>query len=135
MLKVGNNSYLTGAMHVDQSRKIARIAFDQAHEDDFAEAALAVDLTAVAANSRTGIEAIRQQNQLQQLFRTGLQGLKHPLKSSQPAQLLVSDYTLQGAMSPKMKKIGMLFNSADSHPAVNALSNLGFVFTLLPDED
>jgi hypothetical protein len=31
-----------------------------------------------------------------------------------------------------MKKIGMLFNSADYHPAVYALSNLGFVCTLLP---
>jgi hypothetical protein len=81
--------------------KITRIAFDQAHEDDFAEAVLAVGLTAVAANSRTGIEAIRQQNQLQQLFRTGLQGLKHPLKTNQPAQLIAFDYTLQGIMRPR----------------------------------
>ena len=134
-LKFGKTSYLTGAMHVDQRNKVARIAFDQAYEDDFAETILDIDLADVAVNSRKAVETIRQQSQLRQLFRTGFQGLRYPLKPSQAAQLLAPASTTQIAEPQKMTIIGKLFDSEDSHPTNNALSNLGFVFTLLPDKE
>lgn len=133
-LKIGTSAYLTGVMHIDQRGSAPRIVFDQAQENDFAEAVLAVDLAAVAVNSRDKVIAIKQQSQLQELFRSGLQGLKHPLKESQAALLLDPASETGAPDAPKTKEIGRLFNDEKSLPAANRLPNLGLVFTLVPDK-
>jgi hypothetical protein len=135
VLKFGNNSYLNGVMHVDQRNEITRIAFDQTQEDDFADAVLAIDIAGVAKNSRSKMEIVREQSKLQQLFRTGLQDIKYPLKSEQAARLLAFGSSRQVAGRHEMATIGKLYTSEASHPAAQAFPNLGFVFTLLSDKE
>lgn len=137
VLKFGSNSQLTGAMHVDQRKKIARIAFDQTHEDDFAEAILAVDLAGVAVNSRSQVSAIQEQSQLQQLFRTGLQDINYPLKSDKPAaaKLLASISKAPASKPQAMNTIGKIYTSDAPQPAAKDMPNLGVIFSLLPNKD
>ena len=134
IVKVGRKSDLAGVIHVDQRTKAARIAFEQTQEDDFADAILAIDLNDVAANSRSEILALQQQSQLQQLFRTGLQGLNYPLKPSQPLQLLAAPGKAAGNKGQNAKSIGKLYSGESAHPAANRLQNLGFAFTLISEK-
>ncbi|RIV86955.1 hypothetical protein D2V17_09155 [Aurantiacibacter xanthus] len=135
VIKIGSKSDLTGVMHIDQRTKTARIAFDQTQEDDFADAILGIDLGDVATNSRSEIEALQQQTQLQQLFRTGFQNLKYPLKPSQVAQLIAPSRSVGNDASQKNKPIGKLFDGESSHPSASVLQNSGFAFTLLSEHD
>ena len=133
-LKIGNETQLRGAMHVDQRTKAARIAFDQAQEDDLADALIAIDLAKVANNSRARIESLREQSQAQQLFRTGLHGLKYPLKDSQDVKLLAPGSEAFAAQDQTTKVVGRLFNRESAHPTGNGLANFGIIFTLMSGE-
>ncbi|MFD1611501.1 hypothetical protein ACFSCW_06770 [Sphingomonas tabacisoli] len=124
-LRIGDKSYLTGVMHVDQRTKAARIAFDQAQEDDFAEALLGLDLSQVAANSREKLKLLQEQGHVQQLFRTGPVAIKYPLKPSQPLNLVALGQEPERAANLKTQTVGQLFVSEDLHPAPQCAHQLG----------
>ncbi|WP_335661024.1 hypothetical protein [Parasphingorhabdus sp.] len=136
IVEIGADNTLTGTMIINPNGKMAHIVFDYAHEADFIEALLAIEINSLAAQSKAMVEKLGQQGFAQQLFRTGFSDLKYPLKPSQDGKLVALGERTDSSGNLVKEKVGTIMKATQAAPVIDAgkHSSVGLLFHISADQ-